>query len=42
VTPKAIAKVLGYPTTDRVRKQLFEFKKRLQNDPNLRERLALS
>jgi REP element-mobilizing transposase RayT len=42
VTPKAIAKVLGYRTTDRVRKQLFQFKKRLQQDPNLKARLALS
>lgn len=42
VTPKAIAKVLGYPATDRVRSQLFAFNRRLQNNPSLRERLALS
>jgi len=42
VTPKAIAKVLGYAATDRVRKQLFRFNQRLQENPDLRERLALS
>jgi putative transposase len=42
VTPKAIAKVLGHPATDRVRKQLFGFRKRLQENPDLKERLALA
>ena len=42
VTPKAIAKVLRYPATDRVRKQLFNFNKRLQENSDLKDRLALS
>lgn len=42
VTPKAIAKVLGYGTTDRIRSQLFALKKRLQTDPDLRDRLTLA
>lgn len=41
VTPRAIAKCLGYPATERIRKQLFKFQKRLREDPELRERLAL-
>jgi hypothetical protein len=42
VTPKAMAKVLGESTTDRIRMQLFTFNKRLRATPHLRERLMLS
>jgi hypothetical protein len=42
VTPKAIARVLGYSRTDSIRKKLFKFNKRLEENAELRERLALS
>lgn len=42
ITPKAIARVLGKSATGSARAQLFRFWQRVQNDPELRERVALS
>jgi hypothetical protein len=42
VTPKAMARVLGESMTGSIRVQLCRFNKRLKEDPELRERLALA